>query len=42
MKRKIYDELLKWKNNTDNVKPLMVLGVRQSGKIYIIELFGNL
>ena len=42
MKRKIYEELLKWKNNTDNVKPLMVLGVRQSGKTYIIELFGNL
>ena len=39
MKRKIYDELLKWKNNTDNVKPLMVLGVRQSGKTYIINEF---
>lgn len=39
MKRKIYDELLKWKNNTDNVKPLMVLGVRQSGKTYIIHEF---
>lgn len=39
MKRKIYDELLKWKNNIDNVKPLMVLGVRQSGKTYIINEF---
>ena len=39
MKRKIYDELLKWKNNTDNVKPLIVLGVRQSGKTYIINEF---
>ena len=39
MKRKMYDELLKWKNNTDNVKPLMVLGVRQSGKTYIINEF---
>ena len=39
MKRKIYDELLKWKNNTDNVKPLMILGVRQSGKTYIINEF---
>ena len=28
MKRRIYDELLKWKNNSDNIKPLMVLGVR--------------
>ena len=37
MKRKIYDELLKWKNN--NNKPLMVLGVRQCGKTYIINEF---
>ncbi len=39
MKRKIYDELLKWKDNTDNVKPLMILGVRQSGKTYIVDKF---
>lgn len=39
MKRKIYDELYKWKNNKDNIKPLMVLGVRQSGKTYIINEF---
>jgi hypothetical protein len=39
MKRKIYNELLAWKNNTKNIKPLMVLGVRQSGKTYIIEDF---
>lgn len=39
MKRKIYAKLLEWKNNTRNVKPLMVLGVRQSGKTYIIEQF---
>ena len=39
MKRKIYDKLLKWKNNVDNVKPLIVLGVRQSGKTYIINEF---
>ena len=39
MKRKIYNELLNWKNNTKNVKPLMVLGVRQSGKTYIINEF---
>ena len=37
MKRKIYNELLKWKNN--NNKPLMVLGVRQCGKTYIINEF---
>lgn len=39
MKRKIYDKLLAWKNETNNVKPLMVLGVRQAGKTYIIEEF---
>ena len=39
MKRKIYDDLIKWKNNIDNIKPLMVLGVRQSGKTYIINEF---
>ena len=39
MKRKIYEELLKWENNNDNVKPLMILGVRQSGKTYIINEF---
>lgn len=37
MKRKIYDELLRWKKN--NSKPLMVLGVRQCGKTYIINEF---
>lgn len=39
MKRKIYNELIKWKENTDNIKPLMVLGVRQAGKTYIIDEF---
>ena len=38
MKRKIYDELLKWKN-TKEFKPLIVLGVRQCGKTYIIDEF---
>ena len=38
MKRKIYDELVKWKENEIN-KPILVLGVRQCGKTYIIEEF---
>ena len=38
MKRKIYDDLVKWKNNK-NKKPLMLLGVRQCGKTYIIRQF---
>lgn len=41
MKRKIYDKLLEWKNNINNVKPLMVLGARQVGKTYIIDEFCN-
>ena len=39
MERKIYSKLLDWKNNLENNKPLMVLGVRQCGKTYIIEEF---
>lgn len=39
MERKLYSRLLEWKNNTDNVKPLMVLGVRQAGKTYLISEF---
>lgn len=38
MRRKIYNDLLKWKNSS-NFKPLMVLGVRQCGKTYIVEEF---
>ena len=39
MRRKIYDKLLEWKNNDENKKPLMVLGVRQCGKTYVIKDF---
>ena len=38
MKRKIYNDLLEWKNETV-FKPLMILGVRQCGKTYIIDEF---
>ncbi len=38
MKRKIYEELLKWKN-TDMKKPLMIIGARQIGKTYVIKEF---
>jgi predicted AAA+ superfamily ATPase len=38
MKRKIYKELLAWKNNGME-KPLMVIGSRQVGKTYIIKEF---
>ena len=38
MKRKIYEELLAWKN-TNMQKPLMIIGARQIGKTYIINEF---
>lgn len=38
MKRKIYDELVCWKN-TNIQKPLMIIGARQIGKTYIIKQF---
>lgn len=38
MERKIYKELIKWKN-TDMKKSLMIIGARQIGKTYIIKEF---
>lgn len=38
MERIIYDDLLAWKNEEKH-KPLMILGVRQCGKTYIIDEF---
>ena len=38
MERKIYKDLLEWKNNNIQT-PLMVLGARQIGKTYIIDEF---
>lgn len=40
MKRKIYSQLLLWKNNTQH-KPLILNGVRQCGKTYILKEFGK-
>ncbi len=41
MKRRIFDELIEWKNST-NKKPLILLGARQIGKTYILEELGKL
>ena len=38
MKRKFYEVLLNWKENNINT-PLMVVGVRQIGKTYLIDQF---
>ena len=39
MERSIMNDLIKWKNKK-NHKPLMLLGVRQCGKTYIVKQFG--
>ena len=39
MKRDVYSDLLAWKNNEDR-KPLLLEGVRQCGKTYILKEFG--
>ncbi len=40
MKRTIITDLLKWKNNPEK-KPLIIKGVRQCGKTYILKEFGK-
>lgn len=40
MKREIYEELLRWKNN-QNRKPLVITGARQVGKTWIMREFGR-
>ena len=39
-KRKVYEEILKWKN-TKNHKPLIIKGLRQIGKTTIAKEFGK-
>ena len=40
MKRKIYNDLLSWKNSNYR-KPLLLQGAKQVGKTYIAILFGS-
>ena len=40
MERSYIDKLNKWKNNK-NRKPLLVTGVRQCGKTYLLDIFGK-
>lgn len=40
LKRKIYDELIKW-NDDENKVPLIVDGLRQVGKSYIVNKFAH-
>lgn len=41
LKRKIYDELLKWKQEKNGTTALMVEGARRIGKSYIVEEFAR-
>ena len=40
MERKIYQDLLAWKQNPDR-KPLILQGARQVGKTYIVNYFAG-
>lgn len=40
MKRKIYNKLVEWKNQKQH-KPLILNGVRQCGKTFILKEFGK-
>ncbi len=40
MRREIIEDLINWKESKDR-KPLIVHGVRQVGKTYIIKEFGK-
>ena len=41
MKRKIYDELLNWKNKSKGDVALLIDGARRVGKSYIVEKFAK-
>lgn len=41
MKRKIYNELLKWKNESNSEYALLIEGARRIGKSYIVEEFAK-
>ena len=41
MKRKIYNDLLKWKNEEQGAVALLVEGARRVGKSYIVEEFAQ-
>ena len=40
-RRKIYDKLLNWKENSADEKALMIEGARRIGKSTIVEEFGK-
>ena len=40
MKRKLYEDLKKWKADTQR-KPLLLMGARQVGKTFLLKEFGK-
>ena len=41
MRRKIYDKLVKWKNDSNGKTALLTYGARRTGKSYIVEEFAK-
>ena len=41
MKRKIYEKLLEWKENSNGKTALLIDGARRVGKSYIVEKFAQ-
>ena len=41
LRRKIYDKLLAWKKRTGKKDAILLRGVRQCGKTYIVREFGK-
>ena len=41
LKRKIYNDLVKWKNTSNGSSALMIDGARRVGKSYIVEEFAK-
>ena len=41
MKRKVYDQLLKWKENSNGKTAVLIEGARRVGKSYIAEEFAK-
>ena len=41
IKRKIYNKLLEWKNDTSGTKALLIEGARRIGKSTVAEEFGK-
>ena len=40
-RRKITEEIFKWKNSTGKKKALVIKGMRQIGKTFIVQAFAN-